>query len=112
MCFWVPVGERKEKDGAQGDNFVPGNRYPTDTDRHSADAANGGNYIIVERTAGKEGGVMLAQAAREAIATKRRLLGFFGDKGGHLPFATADGNYDPTIIPKQAVAETHPPQPR
>ena len=36
-------------------------------------------------------------AAQTAADNTERLLGFFGTKGGHLPFATADGRYDPTI---------------
>jgi alkaline phosphatase len=34
-------------------------------------------------------------AAKRAYQGGNRLLGFFGVAGGHLPFQTADGNYDP-----------------
>ena len=99
-------GENKEKDGAQGENFVPGNAFLAEVDRQRADAGSGGAYRVVERTPGKRGVEMLAAAAREAIARKQRLLGFFGVEGGHLPYATADGGYDPTSSVK-SVAEQY-----
>jgi alkaline phosphatase len=89
-------GETKDQDGAQGDNYVPGNRFLTDSDRQRADVRNGGAYHVVERTAGQRGDELLAAAARDAIDNKQRLLGFFGVAGGHLPYATADGGYNPT----------------
>jgi alkaline phosphatase len=95
-------GEIREKDGNQGENFVPGNRYLTAADRQAIEVKNGGKYVVAERTAGKAGEEVLADAAGEAISQKRRLLGFFGAAGGHLPFATADGEYDPTNSVKQA----------
>lgn len=101
-------GENKAKDGAQGENYVPGNRYLTDADRQSANAQNGGKYLIVERSNGKNGGAILEEAARDAIARKQRLLGFFGTAGGHLPFATADGQYDPTHSANQTVEKYTP----
>jgi alkaline phosphatase len=39
----------------------------------------------------------LETKAREAKQSKKRLLGFFGTKSAHLPFRTADGEYDPTL---------------
>lgn len=99
-------GENKDKDGAQGDNYVPGNNFLADTDRQRVDARNGGQYRVVERTAGKKGQELLAECASEAIAQKQRLLGVFGVAGGHLPYATADGGYDPAPSVK-AVAETY-----
>jgi alkaline phosphatase len=36
-------------------------------------------------------------AARRAADEELRLLGLFGTKGGHLPFRTADGKYNPTF---------------
>ena len=45
------------------------------------------------------GETQLAQAAGQAAREHHRLLGFYGvgSNGGHLPFQTADGQYDPTI---------------
>jgi alkaline phosphatase len=90
-------GENRDKDGAQGKNFVPGNRYLTEETLKKIDSKQGGSYVIAQRTAGKNGNTLLAESAQQAIAEKKRLLGYFGTKGGHLPFRTADGNYDPTI---------------
>jgi len=98
-------GENNEKDGAQGDNYVPGNRFLAGTDRQRADVRNGGQYRVVERTPGSSGEALLDEAARESITQKRRLLGFFGAAGGHLPFATADGDYDPTGSVKEEPEE-------
>ena len=81
-----------------GKNFVPGNAYLTDADLKTVDAKHGGKYVTAVRTKGVNGPQRLRAAAREAAASKKRLLGFYGvGKTKHLPFATADGNYDPTI---------------
>ncbi len=40
------------------------------------------------------------QAAREAIERKAKLLGAFGAPGGNLPYATANGDFTPTIDPQ------------
>lgn len=88
-------GENKDRDGAQGANYVPGNRYLADSDRKLADVRNGGRYRIAERTKGRNGAAVLAETAHTASAKKERLLGMFGTRGGHLPFATADGAFDP-----------------
>lgn len=88
-------GEEKKEDGAQGKNFVPGNRYLTAADLKKIDAAEGGKYAIAQRTPGQPGSAVLSQGVSRAIEGKHRLLGYFGVKGGHLPFRTADGNYDP-----------------
>jgi alkaline phosphatase len=87
-------GETFEKDGLQGENFVPGNRYLTEQDLARCDLKQGGKYQVVQRTAGKPGREVLAEAGREAAARKRRLFGFFGGPKGHLPFQTADGKFD------------------
>lgn len=89
-------GETKDKDGAQGDNFVPGNRYLTAADRKAIDLATGGKYRVAERTPGMAGAEVLATAAATAAKNRERLLGFFGVAGGHLPFQTADGQFDPS----------------
>ncbi len=81
----------------QGQNFVPGNQYLTDADRHAIDLENGGRYVVAERTSGRRGAEVLQTAADRAADENQRLFGFFGLSayGGHLPFRTADGGYDP-----------------
>ncbi|MCC6512092.1 MAG: alkaline phosphatase [Pirellulaceae bacterium] len=91
-CGW---GEEKQADGAQGKNFVPGNRYLAAADLQKIDAAQGGKYVIAQRTAGQLGTAILRQGVEAAVQRKQRLFGYFGVKGGHLPFQTADGGYDP-----------------
>lgn len=90
-------GVTKDADGSQGENFVPGNRYLTDADLHKTDVANGGKYVVAQRTSDVRGKAVLRRAAKQAKKEGHRLLGFFGAEGGHLPFRTADGNYDPVI---------------
>jgi alkaline phosphatase len=94
--------EQSRRDSAQGENFVPGNKYITDNDLHAIDAADGGKYHVVQRTPGKVGTKLLAEAAQQAIEQRQRLFGFFGAKGGHLPFRTADGHFDPTLSVRSA----------
>lgn len=89
--------EGKQADKLQGNNFVQGNSYFHQDDLRTSDIKNGGRYRVVQRTAGHDGRKSLMAAAQTAADNGERLLGFFGTKGGHLPFATADGNYDPTI---------------
>lgn len=81
----------------QGDNFVPGNLYLTEADLLAADVRRGGRYVTAVREAGVKGAESLAQAARQARAEKQRLLGFYGvgTYNGHLPFQTADGDFQP-----------------
>lgn len=88
-------GEFQESDGAQGANFVPGNRYLTEADLASVSQTKSAPYVAALRTSGRTGADVLAAAAQQAIADKKRLLGFFGVSGGHLPYQTADGGYDP-----------------
>lgn len=90
-------GEKADNDKAQGTNFVPGNKYiaPPDLERINANA--GGPYIVVQRATGIPGKSALAAATEQAIQQKRRLFGLFGAKGGHLPYRTADGRFDPTF---------------
>jgi len=87
-------GIDKSSDGGQGSNFVPGNRYLPKADREAIDHRNGGRYEVVERSFGANGGDSLRAAAKRAIDGQHRLFGFFGAVGGHLPFRTADGNYN------------------
>lgn len=80
---------------SQGKNAVAGNRYLADDDLEAIDKAGGGPYVVVTRAAGVEGSEALATAAAEAAKGGDRLFAFFGTKYGHLPFRTADGDYDP-----------------
>ncbi|WP_372896140.1 alkaline phosphatase [Stieleria sp.] len=90
-------GTEKETDGAQGKNFVPGNRYITNEDLAAIDVANGGRYVVAQRTPGRTGTEVLNDAVRQVKTSGDRLFGYFGVQDGHLPFRTADGNYDPVI---------------
>ena len=45
-------GEEKEKDAAQGDNFVAGNKYMTAEDLSTIDVNAGGKYVVAQRTNG------------------------------------------------------------
>ena len=54
---------------------------------------------MATREQGVNGAERLQAAAAEAAAGKHRLLGFYGNGkfNGHLPFATADGDYQPVV---------------
>ena len=86
-------GDDKQK---QGNNYAAGNKYLADADLKEIDVDNGGKYFVVQRHRGENGSQLLADAALLAATDGNRLFGFFGVKGGHLPFQTADGNFDPT----------------
>jgi alkaline phosphatase len=88
-------GVEVAKDDQQGLNYEPGNKYLAPSTLSAIDVANGGRYEVALRTAGRNGGDVLREAAEKAIATKHRLFGFFGVAEGSLPFATADGGFDP-----------------
>ncbi len=88
-------GVDEEKDEQQGRNYEPGNKYLAPSTLAAIDVANGGRYEVAQRTAGRNGGEVLREAAEKAIANKHRLFGFFGTAEGSLPFATADGAFDP-----------------
>ncbi|MDA1013958.1 MAG: alkaline phosphatase [Planctomycetota bacterium] len=90
-------GELHEKSSGQGKNFVPGNAYLTDDDLARVDVKHGGEYVVAQRASGVRGGQALAEAARQAAAQGKRLLGFYGlgNAKGHLPFQTADGDFQP-----------------
>ena len=90
-------GEGKKEDSVQGTNYAQGNMYFHQDDMRRVDMNHGGNYRVVQRTAGKSGRKLLMDAAQIAADNTDRLLGYFGTKGGHIPFETADGRYDPTI---------------
>ncbi len=91
-------GETWQRDPKQGTNFIPGNRYLAQVDLEAASKGRGTQYppyLVVQRTAGRPGATVLREAAARAIARGERLLGLFGVHGGHLPYQTADGGYDP-----------------
>lgn len=92
-------GVIKKVDKAQGLNYVPGNMYLAEEDLRTVDVRNGGKYVVAVRTAGVSGKERLREQSLEAAKSGRRLLAFygFGAANGHLPFATADGDYQPTI---------------
>lgn len=90
-------GENVVEDAGQGHNFVAGNRYITAEDLAAVDVAQGGRYTVAQRTTGKAGPDVLSEGAQKAVDNKTRFFGFFGAGGGHLPFATADGDYQPTV---------------
>jgi alkaline phosphatase len=96
---------------AQGNNFVPGNLYLTADDQAAVDIRNGGKYEVATRTTGRKGSDVLREAATKAANDKHRLLGFFGvgSAKGHLPFRTADGNYDP-VQGRQKEVESYTPE--
>jgi alkaline phosphatase len=78
-------------DPNQGSNFVPGNRYLSLQDQNQLPL----RYEIAIRTSGVAGRQRLLSAASTAADKGRSLFGFYGTPTGHLPFQTADGNYNP-----------------
>jgi alkaline phosphatase len=84
-------------DKGQGKNFVPGNVWITADDLKAIDVVSGGKYVVSLRTAGVNGPKRLAERAREAADAGTRLFGFYGigRNKGHLPYQTADGDYQP-----------------
>jgi alkaline phosphatase len=93
-CGWG--NEKKDDFEKQGKDFIPGNKFLTAEDLAMIDVENGGQYVVATRTEGEDGSAVLAAAAGKAIKQKKRLFGFFGIGSEHLPYQTADGNYDPT----------------
>ncbi|TWT61435.1 alkaline phosphatase [Rubinisphaera italica] len=90
-------GEDRNQDAGQGENFVPGNGYLTTEDLLKADSRMGGKYLVAQRSEGVSGKTLLEVAAQDAIDQQKRLFGFFGVDKGHLPFQTANGDFNPTI---------------
>lgn len=99
-------GEVVLTDENQGQNFVPGNKYIAPEDLARVDVAQGGRYRVAQRAAGVRGADGLAAAATAAAEQGQRLFGLYGVKGGHLPFRTADGSYDPVAGVKRAESYT------
>lgn len=88
---------KEDEDNEQGTNFAQGNKYFHQDDLARVDLQNGGQYRVAQRKPGVSGREVLMTAAQASANNSERLLGFFGTKGGHLPFATADGRFDPTV---------------
>ena len=99
-CGWDETNDDDRK--KQGRNYVPGNKYISAQDLENINEANGGKYVVSQRTAGLKGSVALFRATKRAVQRNQRLFGLFGHDGGHLPYQTADGNYDPTRGQKKA----------
>lgn len=93
-------GEGSASDKVQGQNFMSGNTYLHQDDIAKVDTQNGGRYVVAQRTGGQSGRQVLMSAADQAVKDQKRLLGYFGVRGGHLPFQTADGKYNPTFDAK------------
>ena len=91
------VGDPDDRDD-QGANYEPPLKYAAVSTLREIDAAGGGRYQMAVRTPGRKGSTVLAEGAQEAIANDRRLFGWFGTREGNLPFATADGGYDPVLV--------------
>ena len=83
------------EDTDQGENFIPGNRYLTAKDLAAAQTEGDRPYTTVTREMGRDGKAALSEAVASAVKSGNRLLGFFGTEYRHLPFRTADGEYDP-----------------
>lgn len=101
-------GIERSKDNGQGKNFVPGNAYLTEADRQQADIRNGGKYTIATRTSGAKGGEVLRAGVEDAKTAETRFFGYFGAVNGHLPFRTANGDYQPVLGRKKTVEKYTP----
>lgn len=101
-CGWSEKpDEEDEKSFAnefkrQGTNFVPGNRYLDLSELDQVDVRSGGKYVVATRSDGVDGATELKNLAKTAAKKRHRLFGFFGTKHDHLPYQTADGDYNPT----------------
>lgn len=106
-------GTKEKASGGKshGKNFVPGWKYISEETIKQADVKNGGKYTVALRTDGVEGKAGLQKATQSAIKNKTRLLGVYGvgAHAAHLPFQTADGDYQPapgkTSAEKYSVAD-------
>jgi len=92
-------GTKAKPSGSKSDgkNFIPGWKYIAEETIKQADVKNGGKYTVALRTDGVEGKSGLQKATQSAIKNKTRLLGVYGvgAHAAHLPFQTADGDYQP-----------------
>lgn len=91
------VGEMPDRiEGSAIESFL-GSKYIAAEDLKAVSKENGGPYQVVVRSPGVDGKPALEQAVKQALENDDRLLGVFGveEYSGHLPFQTADGNYNP-----------------
>jgi alkaline phosphatase len=89
----VTIGEVPK---GQGKNVLPGcNIYITEADKAAIDVRHGGKYVVAQTEPGVRGNQALQSAADRAAREGHRLFGFYGTNVNHLPYRTADGNYDP-----------------
>ncbi|MEO1997719.1 MAG: alkaline phosphatase [Planctomycetaceae bacterium] len=102
-------GDTSEMSTRQGQNFVPGNIFITEHDISQLDSAQNplGKYVVARRTPGRSGMQVLTAATRSAVMDRKRLLGIFGigRYRGHLPYQTADGDFQP--VAGRSHAETY-----
>ena len=97
------VGDPDDRDD-QGRNYEPPLKYAAVSTLEEIDARRGGRYEMALRTPGRKGADVLAEGARAAIAAERQFFGWFGTAAGNLPFATADGGFDPVVVSDEARA--------
>jgi alkaline phosphatase len=102
-------------DANQGDNFEVGNRYLAPSTEKTVQEDQ--RYELAFRTSGKNGTKLLADATARAIKSRKRLFGFFGCREKHLPFQTANGDFNPPlnvaatdIVPLLPIAEKYTPE--
>jgi alkaline phosphatase len=90
-------GVIKQRDGGQGENFLPGNGYVAQKDIETIDVRHGGRYVVSIRKSKTNGRDRLQAAAETAAKNGQRLFGLYGlgPYRGHLPFQTADGDFQP-----------------
>ena len=99
MFCWVEAGEKTRRPISTCENFLPGNPYLHE-DIHRADIKNGGKYVVVQRTAGKDGKKHLMAGAMKAIDHTIVCLASSAPKAAPA-YQTADGQYNPTIDNKE-----------
>lgn len=99
-------GDETKTEAQQGQNFANGNKYIHQADVEQVDLQNGGRYRVVQRQAGVDGSRSLLKAAQQAADNGDRLLGLFGNAAGHLPYSTADGNFNPADDQRKAETVT------
>lgn len=63
-----------------------------------------GDYLVVTRATGVDGGIALLQAAQDAASQGRKLFGLFGGSGGHFE-SLQPKDFPGTPLVKQATAE-------
>lgn len=102
-------GEERIQDTSQGANFNPGdkpqNRYIADADLQAIQSNKDHSWTTVTRQSGKNGATTLKAAAKQATSRNQKLFGMFGVKKGHLPYRTADGDFNPTVSAGASVGQ-------